>query len=711
MKKFTFSLFLFLVSCCALKAQNILTAHQMDSLNKLLAQPNLPDTIRCDVLFWLGSGNHFIQPHEAVKYFSEALALARKIHNKPRVIGNLLTLGYLYSSIGESAKSIDMLQEGQHYLEDLHEDTSMALAFIANGYEAQGEIEKAIGYSRTSYLVYERNRNSKIIIDERGYPAGPMRMGQLFEKANQLDSAMFYAQMAYTRIQENKKNWEGTYFYCQICNLLGKLYSRKNENKEALKFYKLAYAKAIEVNYTSSISECQSFLAEFYFKNNQPDSVIFHATKAYTGAKQLNNFDIMKTCTAMLRQVYEKQGKFDKALFYNDLSIAARDSVYGVEKVREVQNLTHKEERRQEQKAQEAVASDLAYKNRIRLFSLLALLSGLGIIAFILFRNNRQKQKANSILHAQKEEINEKSQQLEKSLTTLKATQNQLIQSEKLASLGELTAGIAHEIQNPLNFVNNFSELSVGIAKDLNNELNQENIDKEYVAELLTDLTSNQEKINHHGKRASSIVKGMLEHSRAETGVKEMTDVNKLCDEYFRLAYNGLRSKDKNFNADMVSHYDATLPKIGIVPQDIGRVVLNLVNNAFYAVSERGRTDPENGRAENLLPLQQITQPSQIAVGAEDFLPSQNVYNPTVTVQTLLSLTHIEIRVKDNGTGMPDAVREKIFQPFFTTKPTGSGTGLGLSLAYDIVTKGHGGTFKVESMEGVGSEFVILLPI
>ena len=269
---------------------------------------------------------------------------------------------------------------------------------------------------------------------------------------------------------------------------------------------------------------------------------------------------------------------------------------------------------------------------------------------------------------------------LEKTLAELQATQNQLIQKEKLASLGELTAGIAHEIQNPLNFVNNFSELSVDLVKDVNAEINKETIDKDYVKDLMGDLTANQEKINHHGKRASSIVKGMLEHSRASTGERALTDINKLADEYLRLSYHGLRAKDKNFNSDYKTDFDESLPKLNVVPQDIGRVILNLINNAFWAVNEKNKTSVNKD------------------------------YAPLVIVSTKRIGDKIEIIVKDNGNGIPDKIKEKIFQPFFTTKPTGEGTGLGLSLAYDIITKGHGGEIKVETKTGEFTGFIIILP-
>ncbi|MGB5463607.1 MAG: ATP-binding protein, partial [Aureibaculum sp.] len=269
-------------------------------------------------------------------------------------------------------------------------------------------------------------------------------------------------------------------------------------------------------------------------------------------------------------------------------------------------------------------------------------------------------------------------QSVEATLSELKATQNQLVQSEKMASLGELTAGIAHEIQNPLNFVNNFSEVSGELIEEMNDEI--EKGDMEEAKAIANDVKQNLEKILHHGKRADAIVKGMLQHSRSSTGLKEPTDINVLADEYLRLAYHGLRAKDKSFNATMKTDYDDSLEKVNVIPQDIGRVILNLITNAFYVVDEKKK---------------------QLKDG----------YEPTVSVSTKKGAGKIEISVKDNGNGIPDKVKEKIFQPFFTTKPTGKGTGLGLSMSYDIVNKGHGGELKVETTEGEGTTFTIALPM
>ena len=291
------------------------------------------------------------------------------------------------------------------------------------------------------------------------------------------------------------------------------------------------------------------------------------------------------------------------------------------------------------------------------------------LIVFIQWRNNNQKKKANALLQQQKEKA-------EETLVELKSTQSQLIYSEKMASLGELTAGIAHEIQNPLNFVNNFSEVNRELIAEMREEIANGNYNS--VTILAKDVEENEEKINHHGRRADSIVKGMLQHSRGGSGQKEPTDFNALADEYLRLSYHGLRAKDKNFNAEIKTGFDDRIGKINIVPQDIGRMMLNLYNNAFYAVNDASLHDSPG-------------------------------YKPTVTVNTKKVINGVQLTVKDNGKGIPQKAVDKIFQPFFTTKPTGQGTGLGLSVSYDII-KAHSGGIQVETKEGEGSEFIIALP-
>jgi signal transduction histidine kinase len=310
-----------------------------------------------------------------------------------------------------------------------------------------------------------------------------------------------------------------------------------------------------------------------------------------------------------------------------------------------------------------------------------------GLLALILFgmyftlKNIHKKRKKlaelNSELELKQKDVEDSNKALKNSLKELKVTQSQLIQSEKMASLGELTAGIAHEIQNPLNFVNNFSEVSNELIDEMNEEIDKGDLEEAKL--IATDIKQNLEKINHHGKRADAIVKGMLQHSRKSTGIKEPTDINILADEYLRLAYHGLRAKDKSFNSKIEKDFGENIGMINIVSQDVGRVILNLITNAFYVVDQRKKQQPEG-------------------------------YDPTVSVSTQKIDNKIVISVKDNGNGIPKNVLDKIFQPFFTTKPSGQGTGLGLSLSYDII-KAQGGEIKVNTEEGVGSEFSIELPI
>jgi two-component system, NtrC family, sensor kinase len=316
-------------------------------------------------------------------------------------------------------------------------------------------------------------------------------------------------------------------------------------------------------------------------------------------------------------------------------------------------------------------------------FILIGLLFGF-IIYFVI--SYRHKQRDFLLLENQKQEIEHKNEIIKSTIADLKATQSQLIQSEKLASLGELTAGIAHEIQNPLNFVNNFSEISIELMNELVTEIDAPNIDIAAVKDIANDLSQNQSKINFHGKRASNIVMSMLEHSRQSNGLKTETDINQLADEYLRLSYHGLRAKDKTFNADFATELDPNLPKVKVVQQDIGRVILNLINNAF-------QSRPQSIGNESK-PTLKVTVKTKLITDEK---------SPTNSWAT--------ISISDNGAGMTEATKSKIFQPFFTTKPTGQGTGLGLSLAYDIISKGHAGTIECNSKLGEGTEFIVKLLI
>jgi signal transduction histidine kinase len=375
------------------------------------------------------------------------------------------------------------------------------------------------------------------------------------------------------------------------------------------------------------------------------------------------------TADTLLAVVHEAMGNTDSAYFYLQQSVKLRNELFNNEKAQELLSIVNADK----QHKADIENAKAAFKRKLQVYIFIGALFLLLCVALFLFKSNRQRTKANRTLSRQKHE-------LEDTLQKLKSTQSQLIQSEKMASLGELTAGIAHEIQNPLNFVNNFSDVSVELLDELKEGPFQKlaETDKTEADEVVKSLTDNLQKINHHGKRADAIVKGMLQHSRASTGKKELTNINALADEYLRLSYHGLRAKDNSFNANFTTHFDESIDKIEVAPQDIGRVLLNLYNNAFYAVNEKKKQ--LNG-----------------------------TFEPTVTISTRRVGNKIELSVRDNGNGIPEKVVDKIFQPFFTTKPTGQGTGLGLSLSYDII-KAYGGEIKVETNEGEGATFRLLLP-
>jgi two-component system, NtrC family, sensor kinase len=449
----------------------------------------------------------------------------------------------------------------------------------------------------------------------------------------------------------------------------------KSYLNDAIKNYLIAmdFYKDFDIG---SVGDTYSRLGKAYTElHNFPEAKKYFQLAVQTG-NDIVGADNLKTAYEGFSKLDSLEGNYADAYKHYKLFITYRDSVFNEKNTKKiVQSQMQYDFDKKEATAKAAQDIKDAETKRIKNQQYFAI-GALGIvvlaviiIALIQFRNNKQKQKANNLITKQK-------QQVEATLTELKSTQSQLIQSEKMASLGELTAGIAHEIQNPLNFVNNFSEVNKELIEELKQEAKSGN-NNEVIA-IANDISANEEKINHHGKRADAIVKGMLQHSRSSSGVKESTDINTLADEYLRLAYHGLRAKDKDFNAEIETDFDNLIGKINIIPQDIGRVLLNLYNNAFYAVNEKKKTADAN-------------------------------YEPTVSVVTKKSGNQISITVKDNGNGISQKVVGKIFQPFFTTKPTGQGTGLGLSLSYDII-KAHGGEIRVNTSEGEFTEFIIQLP-
>ena len=400
-------------------------------------------------------------------------------------------------------------------------------------------------------------------------------------------------------------------------------------------------------------------LANLSKKSGNVDSALYFSRQALKIYQLINDTSGLISAYSSLSSALDASHQMDSAYHYLKKAITLKELLNKEGRIKSFQLAGFNEQL----KLEEQKAAQLRTISKIRTWSFVAGIAVLLFMSGFFYRNYRRQRKDKTII--------------ENAFTNLKSTQSQLIQSEKMASLGELTAGIAHEIQNPLNFVNNFSEVSTELVDEMNEEIDKGNL--EDAKQIAHDLKQNLEKINHHGKRAGAIVKGMLQHSRSSSGVKAPTDINKLADEYLRLAYHGLRAKDKSFNAIIKTDFDETIGNVNIIPQDIGRVILNLITNAFYAVDQKNKENIEG-------------------------------YEPAVLVSTKKISDKIEISVKDNGNGIPQKNIDKIFQPFFTTKPTGQGTGLGLSMSYDIV-KAHGGELRVETKEGEGSEFIIELPI
>jgi two-component system, NtrC family, sensor kinase len=477
-----------------------------------------------------------------------------------------------------------------------------------------------------------------------------------YEQIHLPDSGLIYAQQA-VRYNEETGDAQGL---SVSLGTVGEIYIAKKEYDIAIPFIKKSYTISKDLRDYSTVAWDLNDLSQIFLERNHQDSARYYARQAVELSGQKGFKDQLLRAYGYLYKSFEQDGTKDSVYKYFRLAITTKDSLFSTQKVKEIQVINFREQMREQEIEQEKIK----LRDKVRTYALLGALGMFSIIAFIFYRNNRQKQTANKILEA--------------TLANLRSTQSQLVQQEKMASLGELTAGIAHEIQNPLNFVNNFSEVNRELIEDLKEEIKTG--DPGEALSIANNIDQNLNKILVHGKRADAIVKGMLQHSSKSTGQKEAADLNDMVDEYLRLSYHGLRAKDKSFNVILETHFDPAVMMVPMVRQDIGRVLLNLFNNAFYSVMEK-----------------------KSLVGA--------AYEAVLAVSTQKKGDNIQISVRDNGMGIPPKVLDKIYQPFFTTKPTGEGTGLGLSLSYDIITKGHSGEMHVMSDEGEGAEFKIHLPL
>ena len=652
-------------------------------------------------------GNY--QAAEEVLIIADSLANLMKDNKK---LTNIYSAqGILYGTQGQYEKSNEYFKKQIQILEKSGDSNSLGRSYsnLAIGYQMQGDYAQTLFYQQKALRIQEAQNNEV----SQAYLL--MNMGNTFEnlqdtlkaqksflkgielsKKNEIKNVELYGYSNLASLFSTQNKWQKSFDYATLAADLAQ--KMGDESIEAASLAKAAEAllNLGKVDRAEKMANDALILAE---KASQP-LVIYQAlankgkilTKVNKFSKavpvlerainmldNIENYNLNTSETyANLSICYENLGRYDNALSVFKISSKIKDSIKADENIKKTTelSLTYEFEKKEAlAQAEQDKRDALSERTKMRQFYLIL---GLGIllllgtgIALILFRNNKQKQKANLLLKRQKLKV-------ESTLNELKTTQAQLIQSEKMASLGELTAGIAHEIQNPLNFVNNFAEVSSEMVDEIAFELKKEKISE--ANDILYDVKQNLKKITHHGKRADSIVKGMLQHSRTDVFEKQPTNLNALTDKFFKLAYHGIKAKNQNFSVNLVSDYDDTIGRVNIVAQDVGRVILNLITNAFYAVEEKSKRSN---------------------------IPD---YKPTVSISTKKINQTIEIKVADNGSGISESIKNKIFQPFFTTKPTGQGTGLGLSMSYDII-KSHNGELSMASEEGKGSEFKIIIPI
>ncbi|MEJ0106101.1 MAG: ATP-binding protein [Bacteroidota bacterium] len=617
------------------------------------------DTSRVWILAGLCSNYRYSNTDSSVFYGEKALNLARQIKFLRGEANTLNRLSQTFLVIGDLPRALELQYSALKISEDnnFQLEKAACLRRIGSVYTELKNYNKAIGLFLTALKI------DSVIKNKGGVAIDYDNLGMVYQYMNNADSALYYNRKAFNELNNYKD------MATELYRVRGDIEAMNGYNNSAVNFYQQGIQLGLKSNDYRNNSFTYSNLAALYVQMNQPDSGIYYALKGVESGQKSSFKKGILLSANLLAQLYDSANP-SKSLYYYKIAAVVKESLFGAGNIQTIQALVAKEEARQKEIEQ----AETTYQNKLKQYGLAGGLGVLCIIALILYRNNLQKQKANKVLQT--------------TLDHLKSAQAQLIQSEKMASLGQLTAGIAHEIQNPLNFVNNFSDVNTELIEELKSEIPiaiGTNVRSEIVDELLNDISENEKKINHHGKRADAIVKGMLQHSRSGTGQKELTDINALADEYLRLSYQGLRAKNSAFNATMNTDFDNTGGKINIIPQDIGRVLLNLYNNAFYAVNEKNKS---------LIPKGELTTPT--------------TYEPAVIVSTKKIGNKVQVSVKDNGNGIPQNIVDKIFQPFFTTKPTGQGTGLGLSLAYDIV-KAHGGEINVNTKEGEGSEFIIQL--
>lgn len=620
----------------------------------------------------IGLANNLLGNYnEALSHYAAALRIAED-HKLASMAGKVLhNRAICFSNLGRYPEALEDYFKALKIREEL--DEKLGISSSTNGigtiYFYQGKFDDALDYYFKAVKIAEEINYASGI--EMGYA----NVGEVFLKKKDFAKANEALNKALT-VSQQTKNKEVASF---ITYLMGGMHLQQQQYPEAMAAYQNAITIATDLGSREYICRSWLGLADVFMAINNYDSALHYTSLGLQLANEIGYTELQRDAYESLSHIYEERRDGMTALKYHKLFKSFADSINNQQTEKRAMNLAAEYEySKKELLLKTEFESRNSRQNWIIFSAFAALVSSL-VVVVLIYRSRTREKKSNHLLQQKNKEIDAQRNTLEKALAELKATQHQLIQSEKMASLGEMTAGIAHEIQNPLNFVNNFSDVSVELINELVEESDKGNVEE--VKAIANDLVQNLGKISHHGQRAAAIVKGMLQHSRNSNGVKEATDINALCDEYLRLAYHGLRAKDKSFNATFETRLDPTIGKQMVMPQELGRVLLNLINNAFYAVSKKEKEVNDASR-----------------------------YAPTVSIETRNTAQGVEIRIADNGTGIPPQLTDKIFQPFFTTKPTGEGTGLGLSLSYDIITKGHQGQLNVVTEQNEGTTFIIQIP-
>jgi signal transduction histidine kinase len=706
MKKFLHVLSLFLAP--------LFTAGQpahphLGNLHRSLADAG-NDTARMKAYSDLGAYYTLEDRDSSGYYLEKAYSLAAALHLKLNEASILNLMGVLQMQQEKFAKSLEFYLRAMHIAKDPSIEKTIRQLSPGQSPASARMLEISKSYDLIGLLnAYTGNWTENIKNQMKNYreaekyaiASGSQKqiatvtfhMGIAHKSAGKLDSALILikeAQSAFSALNDPQLGRSLIY--------LGETYEQMGNPDLAAQTLLQASALLNQTNDYVHRGLAYTSLSRVYGHLSKTDSALYYAKESFRIFEKRRDPAWKRDASNLIASHFDRLGRIDSATVYLKLAKSLSDSL-GIEERKNLlafQDVLIDEQIKLENLEKERI--ETREKIRISL-----LMSGIGVflvIALLLYRNNRVKKKTNELLQ-------QRNVQIENTLHQLRSTQSQLIQSEKMASLGELTAGIAHEIQNPINFVNNFSEVSNELIDEMKDKIKKG--DYQEANALADDVKSNLEKINHHGKRADSIVKGMLQHSQRSTGQKEATDINDLCDEYLRLAYHGFRAKNRDAHVQLVTEFDPGLPMASIIRQDIGKVVLNLLNNAFYAVHERQKLEGEGYEPEVILRVGWADNIPGATLHAPDAPDPQHV--PRNAGSEIRNPRSIVISIADNGNGIPDSIKAKIFQPFFTTKPTGQGTGLGLSLSYDIVTKGHGGALTMESKEGAGSQFFIKIPL